>query len=116
MDSQGVRILTTKPSISKDASSWICSKGPTIDGQVYYWVGSLFSSGDRAWNNSLRRRHDEEMANFIVVGSIPIQDTRTLIVMHIGFHDDVAMRLGLGTINEDAWNASLPEWKLVALG
>lgn len=112
----GPRVITTKPSLSPDASSWICSKGPSLDGQDYYWVGSMFSKGDIEYNKSVRHRAEEGPFDYIVVGCMTNAAVRTLIVMLIGFHGDVAMRLGLGTISEDAWMASQPEWKLVALG
>ncbi|MGI4871654.1 MAG: hypothetical protein ACRYFX_10800 [Janthinobacterium lividum] len=92
-------------------------KGPVIDGQQLFWVGSLFAGGDREWHDSLHERHGSRVLNsFVVVGRIPFAATFTLIVMWIGFRGEVAMRCGLGTINEEAWVASQPEWELIALG
>ena len=111
------QILTNKASLDPESKAWIYNTAPPIDGEDQYWVGSLSSAGDADWNKSLNRLHKEDdMCDFIVIGRNDVSYKPTLYVMCIGFHGEIAMRMGIGTINEDAWVANKPEWKLVALG
>ena len=112
-------ILIESPTFQEPAKQkfWRAHGGPILDGVEYSRVGELHLCEDSEWIESLYHHSSGGKYDFVVLGSTLSSYTPAYLnVMRVGWREDVAMRCDVGSILEEAWVLSRPQWRLIALG